>query len=54
VGNSDVAGQFSVDRSKQPQVIEANVQSRNLELADLSGFIGARDEQGQAVQREAD
>jgi uncharacterized protein involved in outer membrane biogenesis len=45
VGNSDVAGQFSVDRARQPQFIKATVQSKNLDLADLSGFIGARTQQ---------
>ena len=41
VGKSDLAGDFSVDRGKQPQFITANLVSRNLDMNDLGGFIGA-------------
>ena len=41
VGKSDLAGDFSVDRGKQPQLITANLVSRNLDMNDLGGFIGA-------------
>lgn len=41
VGNSDLAGDFSVDRAKQPQLITADLVSRNLDLKDLGGFVGA-------------
>ena len=42
VGRSDLAGDFSVDRGKKPQLIVANLSSKNLEMADLGGFIGAK------------
>jgi len=42
VGNSDLAGEFSVDRGKKPQMIAAALVSRNLELHDLGGFIGGK------------
>ncbi len=42
VGKSDLAGDFSVDRAKQPQLITANLVSRNLDMNDLGGFIGAK------------
>jgi AsmA family protein len=41
VGNSDLAGDFSVDRSRTPQLITANLTSRSLDMKDLGGFIGA-------------
>jgi len=41
VGNSDLAGDFSVDLGKKPQFITADLVSRNLDLKDLGGFIGA-------------
>jgi uncharacterized protein involved in outer membrane biogenesis len=41
VGNSDLAGDFSVDLAKKPQFITADLVSRNLDLKDLGGFIGA-------------
>jgi len=41
VGKSDLAGDLSVDRSKIPQLITGNLESRSLELKDLRGFIGA-------------
>jgi len=40
VGKSDLTGDLSVDLSKSPQLITAGLESRNLELNDLSGFIG--------------
>jgi len=40
VGNSDLTGDLSVDRDKIPQLITADLESRSLELKDLSGFIG--------------
>lgn len=49
VGNSEVHGQFAVDRAAQPQFIKANLQSDNLDLQDLSGFIGGRTESGQKI-----
>jgi AsmA family protein len=41
VGQSDLAGDFAVDRGKQPQLITADLVSRNLDMKDLGGFIGA-------------
>jgi AsmA family protein len=40
VGKSDLTGGLSVDRSKSPQLITADLESRRLEIKDLSGFIG--------------
>jgi uncharacterized protein involved in outer membrane biogenesis len=40
VGASDLSGDLSVDNSKIPQLITGNLESRRLELKDLSGFIG--------------
>ena len=41
VGESDLAGEFSVDRGRQPQMITATLVSQKLVLRDLGGFIGA-------------
>jgi uncharacterized protein involved in outer membrane biogenesis len=41
VGQSDVAGDFSVDRGKTPQMITAKLVSQQLRMQDLGGFIGA-------------
>jgi uncharacterized protein involved in outer membrane biogenesis len=41
VGNSDLAGDFSVDLGRKPRFITANLVSRNLDIHDLGGFIGA-------------
>jgi uncharacterized protein involved in outer membrane biogenesis len=41
VGKSDLSGDLSVDNSRIPQLITADLKSRSLELKDLSGFIGA-------------
>lgn len=41
VGNSDLAGDFSVDRGRTPQLITADLESRNLDMQDLGGIIGA-------------
>lgn len=49
VGNSDLGGQFLVDRAKKPQFVRATLHSRNLDMKDLSGFVGARDEAGKKV-----
>jgi len=40
VGNSDLAGDFAVDRAQKPQLITADLVSRNLDLKDLGGFVG--------------
>jgi uncharacterized protein involved in outer membrane biogenesis len=41
VGHSDLSGDFSVDRAQKPQLITADLVSRNLDMKDLGGFIGA-------------
>ena len=41
IGQSDISGDFAVDRSKQPQMITADVVSKQLVMKDLGGFIGA-------------
>ena len=41
VGQSDLAGDFSVDRGKTPQMITAKLVSQQLRMQDLGGFIGA-------------
>jgi uncharacterized protein involved in outer membrane biogenesis len=42
VGRSDLAGDFSVDRTHQPQKLVGNLVSRELVLEDMSGFIGIK------------
>jgi uncharacterized protein involved in outer membrane biogenesis len=42
VGASDIAGDFSVDRGRAPQLISADLVSHSLDLKDLGGFIGAK------------
>ncbi|CAN0386897.1 unnamed protein product, partial [Phaeothamnion confervicola] len=41
VGQSDLAGDFAVDRGRHPQLITANLVSQKLVMKDLGGFIGA-------------
>lgn len=41
VGDSDIAGELSVDTGNGPPRITADVVSRRLDLDDLAGFIGA-------------
>ncbi len=41
IGQSDISGDFAVDRSKQPQMITADLVSHQLVMKDLGGFIGA-------------
>src|SRR5450759_5312662 len=40
VGQSDLAGDFAVDRGKHPQKITADLVSQKLAMKDLGGFIG--------------
>ncbi len=49
IGSSDVSGTFAVDRRPTPQRLTGALRSRRLDLADLSGFIGARNEAGQPL-----
>ncbi len=49
IGNSDIHGQFSLDRAPRPQLMKANLHSENLDLKDLSGFIGSRTESGRKI-----
>ena len=41
VGQSDIAGDFAVDRGKHPQMITADLVSQKLDMKDFGGFIGA-------------
>ncbi len=41
VGESDLAGDFAVDRNPQPQKITATLVSQKLTMRDLGGFVGA-------------
>ncbi|WP_255988706.1 AsmA family protein [Chitinolyticbacter albus] len=51
VGQSDIAGDFHVDRGRQPrQFIRAHLTSQRLDFADLSGFLGAREPQSGKVR----
>jgi uncharacterized protein involved in outer membrane biogenesis len=54
VGTSDVAGDWAVDIGRKPRQITANLTSKQLDLADLSGVIGARTETGKPVQPKGD
>jgi AsmA family protein len=49
VGSSDIHGNFSIDRGQHPQFMSAVLHSDNLDLKDLSGFIGARTESGKTI-----
>jgi len=44
VGKSDLQGDFTMDTNPTPKMITAELVSHNLDMADLSGFIGARSE----------
>ncbi|MDB5809430.1 MAG: rane protein AsmA family [Betaproteobacteria bacterium] len=50
VGQSDLAGDFAVDRSRNPQFLSAKLVSRQLRMEDLAGFIGARTSDAPAVK----
>jgi hypothetical protein len=41
VGDSDLSGDFLVDRGRSPQFMKADLKSNRLALVDLSGFVGA-------------
>lgn len=41
VGNSDLAGNVSVDAGKEPKFFQADVQSQRLDFDDLAGFVKA-------------
>ncbi|WP_341675018.1 AsmA family protein [Niveibacterium sp. SC-1] len=49
VGDSDLAGSWAVDLGRQPRFIKADLSSQRLDMKDLSGFIGARNEAGKPV-----
>lgn len=46
VGNSDLAGDFSVDHSRAQKFMRGDLVSRNLDLKDLGGFVGAETKPG--------
>ncbi|GGP27355.1 membrane protein [Silvimonas amylolytica] len=54
VGNSDVSGDFAVDLAPATKMITADLKSRKMDLADFSGFIGARSESGQPAPPKGD
>ena len=42
MGSSDIGGTISVDPQTKPITVDANLHSRNVDLKDLGGFIGAK------------
>jgi hypothetical protein len=46
VGRSDLSGDFSVDLRSQRPFMRGDVASENLDMRDLSGFVGAKDGTG--------
>lgn len=58
VGHSDLAGTVAVDTTGQKPVVNADLSSKRVDLADLGGFIGAtpgkRDAPGQDRQQKAE
>ncbi len=53
IGRSDLAGDFSLDRSKQPQFMRADLTSRRLDMRDLAGFVGAQTTEAQVASDKA-
>jgi hypothetical protein len=49
VGSSDIAGNLTLSRAQLPQSITANLSSENLDLKDLSGLVGAREDSGKVI-----
>jgi len=49
IGNSDISGNIALSRERLPQAITADLRSDNLDLKDLSGFVGAREDSGKAI-----
>lgn len=49
VGRSDITGDLTVDRRRALQELRGDLHSARLDLADLSGFIGARGETGEKI-----
>lgn len=47
VGNSDLKGNFRVDPGKERPMVTADMTSENVDLTDLSGFIGGEPEKAQ-------
>ncbi|MBB5190167.1 uncharacterized protein involved in outer membrane biogenesis [Silvimonas terrae] len=54
VGSSDIGGDFAVDLAPKTKMITADLSSRRVDLADFSGFIGARAESGQPAPPKGD
>ena len=58
LGDSDLNGDISVDPARDRPFVDANLYSRQVELADLGGFIGAtpgrKGEAGQSAQQKAE
>lgn len=53
VGDSDVAGDASIDTARTRPLLRANVVSRRLDLDDLAGFIGKAPQVGQGESSNA-
>jgi uncharacterized protein involved in outer membrane biogenesis len=51
VGESDLAGDFTVDRANAKQTVRAELVSDTLRLADLGGFIGAQNKPAQKHEK---
>ena len=55
LGRSDIAGRFSITPSRERPVLDADVSSKRVDLADLGGFIGGTpgraDTPGQTAQQ---
>jgi len=49
IGSSDISGSLTLSRTQLPQSITANLNSDNLDLKDLSGFVGAREDSGKPI-----
>lgn len=49
VGRSDLGGTLTVDRRGPRQQMRGSLRSRRMDIADLSGFLGARRASGEAI-----
>ena len=54
IGSSDIGGDWAIDLGRKPRYITADLTSKRLDLADLSGVIGARNESGKSVEPKGD
>lgn len=54
IGNTDLAGEFSVDRSKERPMVRGALRSESADLADLGPLVGIRDSSDDAVSHTDD